>query len=128
MSYLLDTHAILWFASDDSNLTAEIRSIIRSDAQLYVSSASIWELVIKHQIGKLKLSTSVEDFIISFRERFKTVNLAILDKHLFQLQDLALIHKDPFDRLLISQAISENLILMSKDEEIAKYPVKTIWK
>jgi PIN domain nuclease of toxin-antitoxin system len=128
MNVLLDTHTLLWFISGDERTSQNARNIIESDStKLFVSIASLWEIAIKINIGKL-------DLHIPFKKLQKEVlnnNFTILPiefTHTVQLSKLEPIHRDPFDRILISQALVENLTIISKDTTFSAYKgLKTSW-
>ena len=128
MRILLDTHAFLWYITDNPKLSSKAKSAISyGDSQVFVSKASLWEIAIKVGKGKLKLDGPYEDYIeqqISFN-RFTPLNIEY--KHLNKLLLLEDHHHDPFDRLLIAQAVSENMPLITVDEKIAKYELDIIW-
>ncbi len=116
--YLLDTHIFLWWMSDADQLSKEVFDTISESAnQIYISSATIWEIAIKSSLGKLKIDASLEHIIEEngFRE------LQISAKCASATKKLAHIHRDPFDRMLIAQAIERALILISVDQNIMKY-------
>ena len=118
MKLLLDTHALLWALSKPKQLSAAARAeIISSDNLVYVSLSSLWELQIKESIGKLILSKNFLDEI----EASGFEQLPILADHIRALRRLPLIHRDPFDRMLVAQAQSEELTLVTRDTEILKY-------
>jgi PIN domain nuclease of toxin-antitoxin system len=125
MRYLLDTHIFLWWVLDNPKLSEPFKkAIAHPDNDLYLSSASTWEMVIKASIGKLSLPSSPETFI---RHQLLINEMTPLDisiEHTFALATLPMIHKDPFDRILIAQAIYENLVLMTDDPLIKNYKVK----
>lgn len=127
MQYLLDTHTILWVQSKDDNLSKKAKEIIENtENQCYVSIASLWEMAIKVTTKKLTIAIGFKNFynyLIS--NHFKV--LSINQLHLNILISLPFHHKDPFDRLLISQAITENLTLISADQHFKSYPVNLIW-
>ena len=124
---LIDTHVLIWFMFDDTQLSARALSAIREEDKVFVSIASLWEIAIKKSIGKLDIDVSGEELADKCAEAGIDI-LPIEPKHLDYLSELPNIHNDPFDRLIISQAVSENLSLVSRDEKIAKYPnVKVIW-
>jgi len=128
VALLLDTHAFLWFVSGDRKLPASVRDKIKDINQpCFLSAASLWEITIKKQLGKLVLNISLEE-LFEFIERNQIEIIQITLDHLVTLLKLPNHHSDPFDRLIISQAISENLILLSRDKEITKYIVKHQWK
>jgi len=128
VALLLDTHAFLWFVSGDRKLPASVRDKIKDINQpCFLSAASLWEITVKKQLGKLVLNISLEESF-EFIERNQIEIIQITLDHLVTLLKLPNHHSDPFDRLIISQAISENLILLSRDKEITKYIVKHQWK
>lgn len=124
---LLDTHAFYWFITDDPKLPATTKHLIETEESIAVSIASFWEMAIKNSIGKLKLPASIQQLMEDCKEYGFSV-LPISGRQLDRLRELPKIHGDPFDRILICQALEENLTIVSIDENIWKYPVKTIWK
>lgn len=126
--YLLDTHAWLWFLSGDSRLSEHACSAIQDGAAAcYVSMASYWEVQIKISIGKLKL---VEGWRKLFENDMANNHfswLSIERKHIDQIDELPWHHRDPFDRLIIAQAQSENVIIISQDRHIGEYDVNVLW-
>ena len=128
MRYLLDTHAFLWWSDDYSNLSSKVYAICQdAENELLLSIACVWEIQIKAQLGKLKLPETLEK-IISTQHRTNRLNLlAIQTQHIYGLGKLPNHHQDPFDRMMISQALYESIPIITKDEKIAKYPVEVIW-
>jgi PIN domain nuclease of toxin-antitoxin system len=121
MSLLLDTHVVLWWLTDDPTLGAEIKERLDHEPDVYVSSATIWEVAIKQSIGKLdKPADLAERIRDSGFLHLKTAEHGILAGR------LPLIHRDPFDRMLIAQAQVEQLTLVTRDAEIPKYDVETL--
>jgi PIN domain nuclease of toxin-antitoxin system len=125
--YLLDTHTAIWFLSDNKNLSQTARQIILDTSILKcVSIVSAWELAIKISIGKFKfpdnsagfmrLAQDCDFFIMPIKEDYFTV-----------FESLPLIHRDPFDRILIATAIVENMTIITSDENIARYDVPHVW-
>jgi PIN domain nuclease of toxin-antitoxin system len=128
MKLLLDTHAFLWFINNDPRLSSTAIALITNQAnERYLSIASLWEIAIKVGIGKLQLPQPFEQFITEQLAINKTVVLDLRIDHLSPLTNLPQHHRDPFDRLLIVQAIVENLILVSADSAFRSYPVQRIW-
>lgn len=123
MRYLLDTNIFLWWLNDDKQLKSTIRKLIFDPKNIiYISVVSGLEMSIKHKIGKLLLKTSIKKcFDIS---QFEVVPLSL--EHALTMDTLPLLHKDPFDRILIAQSMAENLTLITSDEKIWKYPVKVL--
>jgi PIN domain nuclease of toxin-antitoxin system len=127
MAFLLDTHAFLWFISGDKQLPVSIKNKIKDIRQpCFISVASFWEIAIKIQIGKLILEVGLDE-LYRFAERNQIELIHINENHLLTLLKLEGIHNDPFDRIIISQAISEKLILITKDKGLKKYKVKQQW-
>lgn len=123
MQLLLDTHALIWWLSNDSTLSVEVRNAIANpDNIVFVSAASAWEIAIKKSLGKLQ---APDDLKIQIEEK-KFTPLAISIDHALIVEKLPLHHQDPFDRILISQAVSENLIIITRDRKFEAYEVKTI--
>jgi PIN domain nuclease of toxin-antitoxin system len=128
MSYLLDTHTFIWFDNDPDKLSTLVAAICSSsDNDLLLSLASVWEIQIKSQLGKLQLPLPLPDMIQNQITRNRVELLPIELSHILNLANLPPHHKDPFDRLLIAQAMSENVILLSNDAKIEKYPVQILW-
>lgn len=124
--YLLDTHALLWFLNDDPKLPPAAKKRIGTSPEVYVSIASFWEIAIKNSIGKLELHDSITRIMALCGEKQLEI-LPIKAMHPEWLHTLPPIHKDPFDRLLICQAKAENMTLITVDENIMKYAVRTAW-
>ena len=127
MQYLLDTHTLIWYLEDSSRLPKKSKALIDDpNNSICVSTASLWEMTIKTSLGKLELALNLgELFIIIANSDFDI--LQIEHEYLLILLNLPLIHKDPFDRLLIATAISEGLTIISGDENIHKYKNPWIW-
>lgn len=124
--YLLDTHTLLWFLKDSPKLSNRALEIITTENEIFFSIVSLWEIVIKKSIGKLDLTSSIQEIEdLCYKKDISL--LQIKSKHLDKIMELPNIHNDPFDRLIISQSIIENLILITKDSNIPYYPVKTVW-
>ena len=127
MKYLLDTHVLLWYYENSSQLHGKIQALIDDrESEIYISIASLWEISIKLGLGKLSLKISFDDLmkIISDRD-FKILQVEI--EYLKHLSKLPLIHKDPFDRLLVATAQAEDLTLITADENIHKYDITINW-
>ena len=125
--YLLDTNALLYFLYDSGKLSKRASDIIyHSDERINVSIVSMWEIAIKSSIGKLEIKSSISKIAETCEnERFDI--LPIKPFHLDEIGRLPAIHGDPFDRLIISQAISENLVIITKDGTMPMYNVKVLW-
>jgi len=128
MKYLLDTHAFLWFVSDDKRLSSKAKSIIQdSNNEIYFSAASAWEMSIKAKLGRLKFGRNLESFIIEQLTANSFGPLAITIPHSLYTEKLPQIHKDPFDRMMISQTKVENMVLITGDKKIREYKVSIVW-
>jgi PIN domain nuclease of toxin-antitoxin system len=126
--FLIDTHVFLWSIQGDEKLSAQASRIISdSNNQLYLSVASIWEIVIKINIGKLKVDYGMED-VYDLLRQFQIEVLSIESQGLAQYLVLLLHHRDPFDRILIAQVIARSLVLVSADEAFSAYSVQRIWE
>lgn len=123
---LIDTHTLIWFMFDDSQLSEVALSKIKSEDKVYVSVASLWEIAIKQSLGKLKITNSIQDITDKCAEADILI-LPLEPKHLDYIKELPDIHRDPFDRLIISQAVTEGMTLITKDNTIPQYDVKTLW-
>jgi len=127
MKYLLDTHVIVWMVEDSSNLPLKIREIIRKpENQIAICSISLWEIAIKMNIGKLTLSLEFDELVDVLRSSDFDF-LQVEDEYVSGLSKLPLLHKDPFDRLIISTALTEKMTLITTDENIQKYDVPWTW-
>jgi len=126
MKYLLDTHAIIWCIDKQvSKLSPKAREIILNPRNtIYISVASLWEIAIKSNLGKLDLSV---DFLLNELEQSEFGLLQIKNSYLRGLETLPQIHKDPFDRLIISTAQAEGATLLTADENIQEYDIKWAW-
>ena len=128
MNYLLDTHTFIWWDSQPDKLSSQVLEYCQdSHHQLFLSMASIWEMQIKYQLGKLQLSTGLKQLVQDQVKNNGILLLAIKPEHIFRLTQLPNVHKDPFDRLLISQAIQEKMTLLSRDAVFNDYPVNVCW-
>ena len=128
MRVLLDTHAFLWFALDDPQLSAAAKAVIVDPAnEKYVSPASWWEIAIKMSVGKYTLTVPHDVFFVTTIAANGFLILNIEPRHTAALIGLAQPHKDPFDRLLIAQAIVEDMPVVSADAAFDPYPVRRIW-
>jgi PIN domain nuclease of toxin-antitoxin system len=128
MKILIDTHALLWLITDNKKLSKNSKIYFTDPKnELYFSMASFWEICIKVSIGKLSLSTNWEQ-TIKEELNFNSVQLLpISTKHCIQVNKLPFHHRDPFDRLIIAQAVVEEFHVMSIDEHFVHYPISLIW-
>ena len=128
MRLLLDTHSFLWFIAGSAKLSERARVQVEDlDNAVYLSVASLWEIAIKVSIGKLSLSRPYEELIPEQLEHNEIEVLTINLEHLAVLTRLPLHHRDPFDRLIITQAMVEDLPIVGKDDDFERYPVRLIW-
>jgi len=128
VNILLDTCAFLWLTSDAPALSKHAKILFQNtDNSIYLSSVSVWEIIVKNQLGKLPLPDTPEQFINEQCEKHFIENIALDTKAIYHLTELPTFHRDPFDRMLICQAIEHNLTLLTSDELITQYPVKTAW-
>ena len=128
MKLLLDTHAFIWWDSEPQKLSAQVLALFQeSSNQLLLSTASVWEMQIKLQLGKLQLERPLAELIAGQQEKNGIELLPVQLEHILALQTLPTHHKDPFDRLLIAQANIEDAVLVTADPIFAKYPVKILW-
>lgn len=127
MKILLDTHIFLWFIIGDSRLSVDIRDAIRdSDNAVYLSVVSVWETIIKYQLGKLPLPEPPEKYLPKQRELHQISSLAIDESSVAQLAELPPLHRDPFDRMLICQALQNGLVIATVDPVFSAYPVNVM--
>jgi PIN domain nuclease of toxin-antitoxin system len=125
---LLDTHTFLWWTFDPGKLSAPAAAVCNNPAAaLFLSPVSAWEIQIKRQAGKLSLPRPLADLIAEHQRLNGLQLLAVVLEHVLDLDNLPPVHKDPFDRLLISQARVEGLTLLSADAVVAQYPVSVVW-
>ena len=128
MNLLLDTHTFIWWAANPSKLSPDSEAALLDVTNtLYLSLASIWELQIKLQIGKLTLPKPLSN-LVQNQQRVNDLHLLTIEpSHIYSLADLPLHHKDPFDRLIIAQALAEKLTVVSADGKFAAYSVGILW-
>ncbi|WP_425146901.1 type II toxin-antitoxin system VapC family toxin [Deinococcus sp.] len=130
LSYLLDTHALAWAVGAPDLLSDPARAILRDPAHLLlVSAASIWEMSIKHHLGKWPEAAPFldEQMYASFLKSLRAQELSIRAAHARLAGQWNLAHRDPFDRLLASQAVLEGVALLSRDAALDQFPVRRIW-
>jgi len=128
MKALLDTNAFLWFISGSDKLTSKARDYIADlSNDLVISTASLWEIAIKTSIGKLELLSPFDQLIPTQLEKNAIDVLPIEQDHISGIINLEFHHRDPFDRLIIAQGITEQIPIITSDGMFAKYPVEVIW-
>lgn len=129
MRFLLDTAPFLWLTSGDlDSLSHEARQTLEGkDISLYLSSASIWEIAIKHSLKRLELTLSPKEMVAELRKTDLITLLEIKPEHAAAVAELPFHHKDPFDRLLIAQAEHEDLPIVTPDPIFRKYGIEVLW-
>jgi PIN domain nuclease of toxin-antitoxin system len=128
MRLLLDTHTFLWWINNDSLLSDSARVAIANERnECFLSLASCWELAIKASIGKLRLTKPVERFIPEELTANDFQLLSIDFRHIAKVETLPFHHRDPFDRLLVAQVLTEKMTIISADTVLSEYGVKRIW-
>jgi PIN domain nuclease of toxin-antitoxin system len=127
MQFLLDKHTFIWFINGDSSLPNKIIDEIKNlKNHCFISIASIWEIAIKCKLNKLSLNADFNR-ILDFLDQNQIEILPISFDHIVKLNELDFHHRDPFDRILIAQGISENLTILTKDQNFSFYKTKTLW-
>ena len=128
MTVLLDTHVLIWWIRDDPRLSRSARAIMDDSANKRLFSyASLWEIAIKLKLGKLSIGGLKTLDLAFVLEKMEFILLPIQVEHIACLEKLDLLHRDPFDRMLIAQAQELGIPLVTNDAKIRQYPVKTIW-
>jgi PIN domain nuclease of toxin-antitoxin system len=128
MNILLDTCAFLWLVADSPEFSENARRLFADpDNDVYLSVGSAWEIIVKHNLGKLPLPEPPHEFIKNNRIRHRIETLSLDEAAVLQLSRLPEYHKDPFDRILICQAIAGSLTILTPDTHITRYPVRTEW-
>ena len=123
---LLDTHAFIWFVSNDANLPVSTRDKIEAADEVFLSIASLWEMAIKVNIGKLPLQGAFEQIEPQLiAAGIRILPLAFTDT--VQFRYLPLHHRDPFDRILVAQAMNHSLVLISRDPAFDAYAIQRLW-
>jgi PIN domain nuclease of toxin-antitoxin system len=127
MRILLDTHIFLWFISGDTQLSMDVRDAIRDpDNEVYLSAISVWEAIVKYQLGKLPLPEHPETYLPKQRDLHQIASLDLNESSVLQLAKLPTLHRDPFDRMLICQALQNGLTIATVDTAIRAYPVNVM--
>ncbi len=128
MNLLLDTHAFIWADAEPQKLSPAAKAACEDPAnQIYLSTASVWEMQIKLKLGKLTLRKPLRPLLEDWRQTSGLLILPVHLEHVLRLEDLPANHKDPFDRVLISQAIVEGYSIVSQDRIFPQYSVTVIW-
>lgn len=126
MKYLLDTNALIFSLCNPNELSKSARKIITLERELFVSVVSFWEIAIKQSIGKLAIESDIPRIEEICKERGMQV-ISILSEEIEGIKKLPKFHNDPFDRIIISQALQNDFCIITRDTIIPKYPVKTLW-
>ena len=127
MKAILDTHAFLWALAGDGRMSRHAREVFAGSAKLSLSMASIWEILLKVQAGKLDLPKPAGQYVIRKLADNRIEILPISVDHLLGIERLPMHHRDPFDRMLIAQSIKENMPVITADRIFTRYPVEVIW-
>jgi PIN domain nuclease of toxin-antitoxin system len=127
MRILLDTHIFLWFISGDIQLSTGVRDAIRvPDNEVYLSAISVWEAIVKYQLGKLPLPEHPETYLPKQRDLHQIANLDLNENSVLQLPKLPPLHRDPFDRMLICQALQNGLTIATVDAAVRAYSISVL--
>lgn len=128
MRLLLDTHAFLWWVADDPRLSRPAAALVGSgENEVFLSAASAWEIVVKSGLGRIEVPNPVDRWLPDQLERNAFTPLPITLGHALSVATLPAIHRDPFDRVLVAQAVHERMTLVSGDGALAGYPVDVAW-
>lgn len=128
MRLLLDTCSFLWAVRGDAQLSATAAALFRDPAnEVFLSAVSAWEIAVKHQLGRLPLGDAPARYVPRERERHGIEPLALIEADTLLLDRLPPVHADPFDRLLVCQAVQHGLTLLTPDPMIHRYPVPVVW-
>jgi PIN domain nuclease of toxin-antitoxin system len=128
MRLILDTHVFLWWIVDSPQLSSRVRDVMRNPAnELFLSVASAWEIAIKVNLGRLRLPDRPDRFIPGQLLKNAIEPLPVEMSHALYVSRLPAIHRDPFDRIIIAQSILEKMPVVTRDTDIAKYKIKTVW-
>jgi PIN domain nuclease of toxin-antitoxin system len=127
MRLLLDTHVFLWYITNDDRLPLLMSDAIRHrENETFLSVVSVWEILVKNQIGKLALPSQADRYVREQRQRHGISSLSLEETDLSRLLELPSHHRDPFDRMLICQAIHHDLFLATVDDVVFRYPVRVV--
>jgi PIN domain nuclease of toxin-antitoxin system len=128
MKLLVDTQSFIWFVENDKLLPAKIKKALEdSENNIIISIASLWEMTIKVTLGKLHISDDIERIFDKIYQNGFEI-LPILPEHIIKLSTLEYFHRDPFDRIIISQGLSENIHIVTSDQKFDDYKVRRKWK
>ncbi len=125
---MLDTGTFLWIAIGSDQISSEAMDLFRDPQNdVYLSAISGWEIAVKHGLGRLSLPEPPEVYIPRIRERHSIEKLPLDEESALHVSRLPDLHRDPFDRMLVCQAIVHGLVLLTPDRQISQYPVRTRW-
>jgi len=125
---LLDACTFLWFNADSSSLSPQVKSLcVDPENDLYLSVTSAWEITLKYMVGRLQLPVPAAEYVYSRRIANQIESLDLSEACVVELAKLPSLHSDPFDRILVCQAIVHGLAILTPDEWITRYPVNVIW-
>ncbi len=128
MKLLLDTHAFIWSFDEPERLPARVLEALRDPGnELILSAVSVFEMHLKIELGKLDIGLPLEEVVRDHERANEMAVLPLRAAHVYALHDLPRLHRDPFDRLLVAQAVVEDAVLVSGDKKVAQYPVKMLW-
>lgn len=128
MKLLLDTCTFLWLVGDAAELSRQAREAFREPSnEIYLSSVAAWEIAVKYALGRLPLPAPPERFVPAQRDAHGIAGLPLDEESVLQVHRLPGFHRDPFDRMLVCQAIVHGLTIVTPDPLVAQYPVRTIW-
>ena len=128
MKILLDTCTALWLAADAPELSERAKALFSARGnEVYLSAVSTWEISLKYALGKLPLPSTPDLFVPELRRLGRMESLPLIEEATLQLFRLPKLHRDPFDRMLICQAIAGGMTLLTPDDDIRRYPVSTAW-
>lgn len=123
---LLDTHVFLFLADEAERVPIEFRRAVDQADERYLSAASAWEMAVKSSLGKLRLPESPDRYISSRSSQLLLRSLPISQRHATRAGGLPALHRDPFDRMLVAQALEESLVLLTLDPRVLQYDVRTV--
>ena len=126
--FLLDTHTFLWLVTGDKQLSTFARQcFLDINNQFYLSAVTGFEIAVKYSLGKLQLTEPPKKFITHHVQANGLIPLPVTIEHTLYLEDLPFHHRDPFDRLLVAQALAENIPILSADKILSEYPIQRVW-
>ena len=128
MRILLDTCTFLWIAVDAPELSKRARAVFADpENEVFLSAVSGWEIAVKHELGRLSLPSPPDAYVPELRRRHGIAEFPLGEEATLYLHRLPALHRDPFDRMLVCQSIVEGLVLLTPDEAITRYPIRSLW-